>query len=163
MKADWDFQSADYNWHSVEEHLNFQYREKSDPSLRAKMQTSDDRLLARPSLAWRRRMSRSCTSLSATCDVAQMYIKPWVRSEVMSASSRSCPSLPSIPRPSELHEKSLHKTPQCVLWKIECVVDQMRHPQGKRINKSKVTIAEQNTLLGKEWMVAWGLVYLFTF
>lgn len=39
MKADWDFQSADYNWHSVEEHLNFQYREKSDPSLRAKMQT----------------------------------------------------------------------------------------------------------------------------
>lgn len=76
MKADWDFQSADYNWHSVEEHRNFQYREKSDPSLRAKMQTSDDRLLAWPSLAWRRRMNRSCTSLSASCDVAKMCIKP---------------------------------------------------------------------------------------
>lgn len=103
IKADWDFTSADYNWHSVEEHLNFQHGENSHPSLRAEMQTSDDRLMAQPSLAWRRRVSRSGTSLSATCDVAKMYINPRVRSAVMSASSRFYLGLPSIPHHYELH------------------------------------------------------------
>lgn len=115
IKADWDFTSADYNGHSVEEHLNFQYGENSHPSLRAEMQTSDDRFMAWPTLAWKRRVSRSCTSLSATCDVAKMYINPQVRSAVMSASSRFYLGLPSIPHRYELHGRVCKNPTVCTV------------------------------------------------
>lgn len=115
IKTDWDFTSADYNRRSVKEHLNFQYRENSDPSLRAKMQTPDDRLTARPSLAWRRRVSRSCTSLSATCDVAKMSIKPRIRSAVMPASFRFYLGLPSIPHRYELHGRVCKNPTVCTV------------------------------------------------
>lgn len=55
----------------------------------------------------------------------------------------------------------VHRTPQCVLQKIKCIIDQMRHAQEMRVGRDGSRHAEQHTPMGKSgwtpesWCTCW--------
>lgn len=99
----------------------------------AKTQALRDRLKDLPSLTW----GRTRVGATLLCLLCVTYIRFSQLRAMSSTMAVACGSHPGLPQLNiiRLSMDRVHRTPQCVLQKIKCITDPMRHAQEMRVSR----------------------------